>query len=74
MVEKSQNKKEAKNESDESQREVYHTESVVKFSTVHTTLTVYEGIQVFDSVRLSDGKRVATPETHRKKLLKMVVK
>ena len=49
--------------------EVYHTESVVKFSTVHTTLNVYGNVKVFDSVRLSDGKRVATPKTHRKKLL-----
>ena len=48
---------------------VYHTESVVKFSTVHSTLTIYSnGKKVFDSV--CKGKVVETPTSHKKILLK----
>ena len=52
-----------------SEIETYHCESVVKFSTVHSTLTIYpNGKKVFDSI--CKGKVVETPNTHKKKLLK----
>ena len=52
---------------------VYHHESVVNFSTVHTTLTKYNGERlVFDSIRVGDREAVVTPKSHRKKLMELM--
>ena len=50
---------------------VYHHESVVNFTTVHSSLTVYSnGKKVFDSIRAGSMETVPTPTSHKKILLK----
>lgn len=53
--------------------EIYHTESVVNFNTIHSTLTIYpDGKKVYDSMLVSEGKTVSTPRSHKEKLLKKI--